>query len=384
MPARGAVGLNRNDSGLLRQRAVELNRAALESEKQHDYAAAEAALEQARALWPQQPNGILPEMHAAVLGNLADACEFTGNWTEAAAVLEEAASLWERVWGASDARTTRLEVRLAEAEVVLGRFTSADARLQAALDRQRKTSEVSKTELAQTLASVSVLDVNIGRVREAEECASEAVALAGGVDSQTVEYGSIVGVLAGVFVVERQNARALPLLTRSIDILESRSPDSVRLAPELVQRGLIEAGDHKYTLAERDMQRAVAILDGANGPNVNADWARLHLARLYLAEQKLDEAEAIIPATVERQRAFLGGPGRRLAMCIRELARLRAMQKRWDEAVGLYREALNMGGGRSDSDLPAKAGASHKRATEKDVRALEQQASLLLDRSAGG
>jgi tetratricopeptide (TPR) repeat protein len=359
----------------IEQHAVDENQAALDFEKQRDYASAAAVLERTRGLWPVDSN-LLPALRSGVLANLADAYQFGGRWLEAAGALREAIAVSERAWGASDARTTRMEVRLGEAEVVLGQFASADRRLHDALDQQRRTAGESKAELAQTLATVAVLDVNIGRVAEAEQFAEEGLALAAEAEPGTAEYGSVMGVLAGVFVIERQNARAFPLLTRAIDLLESHTPDSVRVAPLLVQRGLIEADDHKYTLAERDMQRAIVILDGSNGPNINGDWARLHLARLYLAQGKVEEADTIVPPTIDRQRTFLGGAGRRLALCIRELARLRAMQKRYDEAAALYREILGMVGAPSLDKRPAAAG---RHASEKDVRALEQRAAVVFD-----
>jgi len=361
----------------LRQRAFDLNHAALDLEDKHDYSGAAEVLEAARLLWAPDSR-LLPEMHANVLVNLADAYEFTGRWPQAAAVLREATGLNERMWGAKDLRTTRLQVRLGEAEVVLGQFASADVRLHSALDQQRNTPQESRTELAQTLASVAVLDVNLGRLSEAEQFASEGAAITEESEPESAASGSVIGVLAGVLVVKRENARALPLLTRSIDILERHSADSVRIAPLLVQRGLIEADDHKYGIAEKDMQRAIAILDGPHGPNINGDWARLHLGRLYLAEGRLDDADAIIPGTVQRQRVFLGGAGKRLALCIREVARLRAMQKRYDEAAALYRETLSMVGA-----MPPGTQASPRHASSKDIRRLEQRAAVVFDLRGG-
>src|SRR5579884_1544739 len=67
----------------IEQHAVDENRAALDFEKQRDFASAAAVLERTRGLWPVDSN-LLPALRSGVLANLADAYQFGGRWLEAA------------------------------------------------------------------------------------------------------------------------------------------------------------------------------------------------------------------------------------------------------------------------------------------------------------
>jgi tetratricopeptide (TPR) repeat protein len=247
---------------------------------------------------------------------------------------------------------------------------------------QRGAAEQNRFELALSLTALALLELNENRPAEAEQNAAEAVALARAANStENADYASMVGVLGSAYVIEGRRARALPLLNQSIALLEKTlSPDHNRIAPVLVQRGLLEAAERKYAEAEHDMNRAIAILDrtgGSGGPN--GDWARFRLARVYTDEKKLVEADAVLSPAVDRQRKFFGGPNLRLAFYIRELARLRSMEKRWDEAGSLYREAIAMANVQpqtavADANPPQQLASNERPAREKDIRRLEHRA----------
>jgi tetratricopeptide (TPR) repeat protein len=365
----------------LEKRVVELNSQAVESGRAGDYRGAAAVLEQARSLCAP-PSGARPGLYASVLANLADADEQLGNWEQAIALLHQAVSADEKDLGASHLSTSRMRVKLASALVVVGNFADAEPLLVHAIGVQRSGGPENRFELALSLTSLALLQINLNRPEEAEQNASEAVALARMVNTENADYASMLGVLGSAYVIEGRRARALPLLNDSIALLEKTlSPGHNRVAPVLMQRGLLEAGDHKYTLAEQDMNRAITILDRTGGDGgANGDWARFRLARVYMEEKKLADADAILPVILDRQRRFLGGANPRLAVYVRELARLRALEKRWDEAGSLYREAIALAAAQPGS---ATAGtretaallSSDRPAREKDVRRLEQRAN---------
>jgi len=356
-------------------RALELRRQADEDVRRGDFAGASVLLRDAE----DAASAASPDLRIAISTDRADTLEHVGAWPEAIRVLNNGLGAAQAAFGPSDWRTAAMQVRLSSAEVVIGHFASAEARLRGALRAQQAAPVCHKSEVALALATLAIVDMNAGRLADAESDAYRAVEIAESVDPETVDVANMLGVLGGVYVSEGLSSRAYPLLTRSIDIFERKaSASDVRLAPMLVGRGLISARESKFATAEQDIARAVAILDCAGAPCVNADWARLHLAQVYLQEQKLAEADAILPQTVERQRRFLGS-GRRLAFCIRELARLRAMQKRWREARDLYRETLvNTGSG----DAAKLASLDRHPANEKEVRHLEQQVRAALRPSA--
>ena len=74
---------------------------------------------------------------------------------------------------------------------------------------------------------------------------------------------------------------------------------------------------------------------------MEAVLARVNLAAVYLDEKKTAAANKILPAAIAAERQ-LAPDSRALADGIRDLARLRAEQHRWNEAQSLYREALGI------------------------------------------
>lgn len=348
-------------------RIRELVEAARAEEVAEEYTAAGDTLREAAGI-AAGAAGKGEEICSRLLASAAAAYERSGHWLEARAVLEEATERSAKSFGPGDSRTTAMQIRLASAEIVLGSFNSALSHLRAALEAQQSGAVCRRSDVALSLATLAIVDLNMGQLEEAEWAAATALSLteaAGQPDSSPL--GDELGVLAGIYIAEKRNSEALPLLNRSIGILERETADDVHVAPMLVERGLLEARDRKYRMAEQDIERAVRILEPGSTPNVNADWPRVQLASVYMAEEKLDRAEAILPETVERQRRFLG-PGKRLAYCIRELARLRTLQKRTRDAVALYWECLTMVGA-----SPGKSGSTSPR--DQDIRRLEQQAA---------
>src|SRR5581483_7335465 len=369
--------LNLSDKALQAEREKQiaaLNELAVERGKTGDYRGAVQCLEQARALCAT-PAGVKPGLYPRLLANLAESYEELSQWGHAIGLLREAAAAEEQAFGARDPRTARLQVQLASALVVTGNFAEAQPLLQRAIAIQRADPNARQFEIALSLTSMALLDLNVNRPAEAEQNAEEAVALAQTEKIENPDYASMLGVLGAAYVVEGKRARALPLLTRAIDIIErDLSPTHPRLAPLLIDRGLVEAGDRKYALAEADMRRAIDLLD-RSAMGTNGDWARFRLARIYMDQRKLGEAEETLGPAVERQRTLT--PNAQLPHFIRALAELRQLQKRYDEAGSLYREAIAL---MREGDDAARMGDTaaldmgHP-AREKDVRRLAQRAN---------
>jgi len=367
------------------QQIADLNARAVERGKAGDYEGAAAALEQARRL-SAPPAAVRSGLYAQVLANLAETYEELSQWERAVALLRDAAAEDERAFGPADLRTARISVRLGSALVVTGRIDEARPPLERAVSVLRADQAAPRFELARALAAIALLNLNLNRPADAEQPAQEAVRLAAAENVENPDYASMLGLLGAVYVVEGNGARALPLLTRSIDMVErTLSPRHPRIAPMLIERGLVEASDRRFALAEQDMRRAIDLLE-RSGHGTNGDWARYRLARIYMDQRKLAEADEILPAAVERQRN-LAGVNPQLPYFIRQLAELRQLQKRYDEAGALYREAIALVRQTSSpagADQRETASLNDNRPTrEKDVRRLAQRASEIFgDRSA--
>jgi tetratricopeptide (TPR) repeat protein len=356
------------------KRVADLSALAVQKGKAGDYQAAKSLLEQASKLCAP-PSVSPPGLYGTVLASLADATEVLGDWKGATALLQQALAADRQVLGDSDPRTASIECRLGLVESALGDFGSAEPLLRRAVAVQRAAPRGNKLELALSLTALAMLDMSTNRLPEAEQNASEAVAMVENLNVRNGDYASILSTLGTIYAMQGRNSRALPLLNQSLEVIgETLSPENVRAAPVLVDRGMLEASEQKFALAEQDLRHAVAILDSASKSSPsNGDWARFRLGMLLMQEHKLEAADEVIAPAVERQRAFFGGPNMRLAYDVAELARLRGMQKRYEESAALYREAIAMAGSAS----PVKADAEPQPVREKDVRRLAQQASAM-------
>ncbi len=367
-------------SAVIEHQVAALNAVAVQKGNHGDYRGAVAVLEGARRLCAP-PAVTSPGFYARLLANLAEGYEQLSDWNHALVLLHTAADLDEQSLGVRDLRTVRVEVRLASAEVVVGRLNEADPRLRSALAALRANPASAQGELVCALNALALLDLNLNRLPEAERFASEAVALDEAGDAAGADYASTLSVLGTVYVAERRQARALPLLNRAIALTEQLlAPDHPRIAPMLIERGLVEESGRKFALAEQDIQRAITMFDRTGDPSaVNSDWARFRLAVLYMDEHKLPEADEVLEPAVERQRKFFGAANLRLACCIRQLARLRQMEKRYDEAMSLYREAIiMMVAVRSAGHAPVSiesAALENRPASEKEVRRIAARAN---------
>jgi tetratricopeptide (TPR) repeat protein len=323
--------------------ALCLNRRALDQEQRGDYTAASQTLEEANRLWTHEPKPPA-SMHAIMLSNLGETHAQLGRWREARECFRDAMSIDESTLGRKDVHTAYLMVRLASIETILGNTARAEELLNAALPLERAALPASALELASALSFMSMFDLQKGDVAAAAKLAQEGVAVWGSQSVESPDYAANLTTLAGVYIVERDTARAMPLLNRAIDILErGLGPEHPRLAPVLMERAMIYAGEHKMSLAEADASHVVAILTRESGPEgINAAWAKARLSCIYLDEGKIKEAEEILPQAVEQQRRFYDRPNWRVAASVAELGRLRAAQSRTGEAEALYRESLAM------------------------------------------
>jgi tetratricopeptide (TPR) repeat protein len=320
-----------------------LNRRALDEESGGDFAAASRNLEEADRLWQAQPPP--PDaLRGIILSNLGEMYQQLGRWRDAGDCFQRAMEVSERTLGHDDVHVAYAMVRLASVESMLGDPSRTEELLTTAISMERRAMPGSAVELASALGFMAMLELQKGDHDKARALAAEGVTVAERKSANTPEYAANLTTLAGVYIVAKDSARALPLLNRAIEMLERQlGPEHPRLAQVLMDRALIYDTDGKCALAEADGLRAVAILTREGGPNgINTAWAKTRLSGFYLDDGRINEAEEILPAAVETQRRFYDRPNWRVAASIAELARLRAVQSRAAEAESLYRESLAM------------------------------------------
>ena len=320
-----------------------LNRQALKQESGGDFAAASRTLEEADRLWRTQPPPPNP-LHGIVLSNLGEAYEQMGRWRDAGDCFQRAMAADENAFGQGNVRVAYAMVRLASVEAMVGNPGRAQELLAEAIAVERRAMPDSALELSYALGFMAMLKVQKGDLESARNLAAEGIEVSEKRSPDTPEYAVNLATLGGVYVVAKDPARALPLVNRAIDILERKlGPEHPRLAPVLMDRAFIYDGEGKFALAETDALRSVNILTREAGANaIGTAWAKARLSGFYLDDGRMDEAEAILPGSVETQRRFYDRPNWHLAASIAELAHLRALQSRIAESAALYRESLAM------------------------------------------
>jgi len=347
-----------------------LNRRALDQESSGDFASASRTLEEADRLWRTQPQP--PDaLRGIVLSNLGETYQQLGRWRDAGDCFQRSVEVNESTLGHDGVHVAYAMVRLASVETMLGNPSRTEELLTTAISMERRAMPGSAVELSSALGFMAMLELQKGDRDKAQALAAEGVTVAERKSADTPEYAANLTTLAGVYIVEKDSARALPLLNRAIEILERKlGPEHPRLAQVLMDRALIYNTDGKCALAEADGLRAVTILTREDGPNgINTAWAKTRLSSFYLDDGRINEAEEILPAAVETQRRFYDHPNWRVAASIAELARLRAVQSRAEEAESLYRESLAM----FDASAPRNPEAA---------RAMRGYAELLRSRGA--
>ena len=320
-----------------------LNRAALDDESRGDFATASRLLGDADGLWQLSPSP-RDELHGVVLSNLGEAYEQLGRWRDAGLCFQGSLQANEHAFGRGDVRVAYEMVRLASVEAMLGNPGKTEELLTTAILLERRAMPASAIELSSALGFMAMFELQKGDHEAARKLASEGVDVAQRRNLDTPEYAVNLATLAGVYIVDHNEARALPLVNTAIDILERRiGAGHPRLAPVLMDRALVYQVEGKLALAEADGLRAMNILTREAGPDsINAAWAQTRLSSFYIDDGRIADAEKFLPSAVETQRRFYGCPNWRLAASIAELARLRAAQLRTDEASTLYRESLAM------------------------------------------
>ncbi len=366
--------------------ALCLNRDAIAMEHAGDFGAAARKLAEAAEVWQRDP-ALDPALHALILSNLGEAYEQLGRWPDAAARFEQALTIQQSPSGRDETGAASSMIRLAGVRMLLGHPDQAQRLYVDGLATLRRSLPGSALELSLGLGSYAVLEIQNGDLATATNLAKESISAAELTGNDTVAYASSLAILAGVYSLVGETARSTPLLTRAIDIFERKlGPSHPRLAALLLNRSMGLAAENKLTLAEGDARRAVDLLTGGMGADsANVAWAKVHLASIYLDEDKVDEAGAILPAALEAERRVFQSPNIRLAGTIRQLARLRARQSRIDEADALYREAISM----FDAVAPGNPDAGHamheyaallkeQRGSKAEIRRLESRARTIL------
>jgi len=202
--------------------------------------------------------------------------------------------------------------------------------------------DLQMTEGAYAHDRLGIIELAAGHQHEAESHLRQSVALAteafGEDHPVTAAYQTN---LALTLIVAREFDRAAILLRRAQFIVESQpNPPGSELAAIYAEMSEVSSVEGKTATAEDYALRAISILNMQPKPDVRAAAAaEVTLAEIYLRSHDTASAEKILPHAVEAQRRSATNAGT-LAVSTELLGDLRAQQRNWQAAEGLYREAL--------------------------------------------
>jgi tetratricopeptide (TPR) repeat protein len=325
------------------QRASCEHHLAIIDEAKGDYPRAESRLLKALPEWQAAGGGFQASYEMSLL-NLGELYRMERRFTESEEQLQHAVAI---------ARLTRTEYPQEYPQALSrlgGLYTESDRAeagrplLVEALAIFRQLAPREDEEQARALHALGAIYLTTGQYAEGESLLSEALSLAvaalGENHPETAAYQSD---LALAFIQNGFYERAEPLLKRALFAVESRPmPNGVRKGIILAELAMVACAGNKFAIAEEFSRKSLDILDvnPAASPTANL-LARLSLGQAWLKQNRLTEAEAILPAAVEEQRRIAPG-SRFLADGLRELAELRARQGSWRDSAALYKQAIDI------------------------------------------
>lgn len=284
-----------------------------------------------------------PALRAEILALVGDLERRSGHPERAWQPLEEAATLANAQFGATDRRTMHIEYLLAKEADELGRVREATARLQHAIDAFETGPEHDSPEAVQALAWLAGLDERIGESAKAITVGEQDVALARRIlpnDSEALTEAVLN--LGWIFGDAGRPEQAEPLLREALARRQSHlgaHHADVADTMTLLSAALTRLG--RYGESEQLMRDALAIDASAyTHPNAHTAWHLNDLAAVYMQEGRLNEALAFYTKSIAMDQSLKPASVPTEAISISNIAKLRFRQGAYAEAEAGMRDAI--------------------------------------------
>ena len=149
--------------------------------------------------------------------------------------------------------------------------------------------------------------------------------------------------LAGVFNRRDQYDQARVLMARSLAIKEKvHGDENPSVAAVMINLAMIYKRMGKYEDSERLYLRAIQIFEITVGDHLHLFISFNNMAMLYLAQNRLDEAIALMERAWLSLNEFLGPQHQDTALHIHDLAQIYALKGDYERAISLLCEALRI------------------------------------------
>lgn len=336
------AALHQIESAAIRgtERASVLHFLAIAYQKVGEVRKADAMFQDTLAEW-QRAHAEDTAEYAASLSNLAALRQDQSRFDEAESLLLRALAIHRRVLGAQDPRTASSLSRLADVYLMRNDLVRAEQALDQAI-AVHQTLPPEDQERLYTQRNLGLLYVAQGRYDRAEATLLEVARRTRASGERSATYAGALGDLGALYRISGDNARALPLLRRTVYLYEQTvGPDHPLTALALCSLGQVDAAGKKYLQAEQEFRRAIGItvrIYGAEQPEALLMGA--HLGRIYVDMGKYEQAQTLLSELLPRTRKAYGANHFCVAFCLYSLADAEAKLRRREEAQIHYREAI--------------------------------------------
>lgn len=285
-----------------------------------------------------------PALHIEILALIGDLERRSGHTDRAQQPLEEAASLAQAQFGATDRRTLHVEYLLAEEADELGHVRNGRLRLQKAIEAFQSGSDHNSPEEVQALAWLAGLDERLGESKKAIDIGTKSVALAHRIlptDSDALTEA--ITNLGWIWMDAGHPDQAEPLLREALARKRARfgaRHPQVADAMTLLTTALLPLG--RYDESEMLMRSALDIDESAYaGPNAHVAGDLNNLANVLVREGKFTEAGAFYEKSLELDGKLAATSSLGEAITLGHLAHVRFNQGSYASAETGLRDAIN-------------------------------------------
>lgn len=279
--------------------------------------------------------------YVLALNDLGRAQQAVAQYPEAAKSFERVIAILRKNVPANDPNVIQVNANLAKVYLLMGRYDKAEAMFKAARDATAKT--------AGNSAKLATLVMNVGdvyrfqaRYSEAEAEYDKALALAEKTAGpNSVEVADTLNNLTKIYEDQGRFDEAAAALVRARSINEKVRPAHPAVAFNINNIAHLNERLGRYTEADRDFQRAIAMAEKSLGPKHPALATMLNnLATVYADEERVDEAEALYKRALAIREEVFGPTSTEAATVLNNLAQLYELQGRYADVETYAKRSL--------------------------------------------
>lgn len=286
-----------------------------------------------------------PAKYASILLNLSTVCQALDCYQESQKACDEALEINKRIFGANSPEYSRSLGQSAQILDALGKAAEAEALCRESIRTFEELPDSSLLDLSTSIEILASIQNSLGRTSEAIYHYREALrinrqALPDGDDRIATSLNNL-----GVALIDAgRPGEAIPILTEALSQRVQRfGSDHVKSGQALQNLAFAEFEMGDANSAERNYRNGLGVYRKHSETNPGGLKTCLDgLGRVLVSLERYQEAEQVLEESLEICRSQFPENGHRLAISLATLGIAKMQQRRLQEAVGDFREAMNL------------------------------------------